>query len=115
RRVSALATPSSCPLPPPPTSTLFPYHDALPIYARPHRRKRDRWPLPQVAHPYPGEDDAHPGDHAGDGGRVQPLDEGGVQAEQPRSEEHTSELQSREKLGCRLLLEKKNTPSKTRW
>src|SRR5690606_39985645 len=26
-----------------------------------------------------------------------------------RSEEHTSELQSREKLGCRLLLEKKNT------
>src|SRR5690606_40098782 len=28
--------------------------------------------------------------------------------EGPRSEEHTSELQSREKLGCRLLLEKKN-------
>src|SRR5690606_12386048 len=27
---------------------------------------------------------------------------------QPRSEEHTSELQSREKLVCRLLLEKKN-------
>src|SRR5690606_39560605 len=26
-----------------------------------------------------------------------------------RSEEHTSELQSREKLVCRLLLEKKNT------
>src|SRR5690606_40169550 len=31
---------------------------------------------------------------------VQPID---------RSEEHTSELQSREKLVCRLLLEKKNT------
>src|SRR5207302_9143583 len=29
-------------------------------------------------------------------------------AMQPRSEEHTSELQSREKLVCRLLLEKKN-------
>src|SRR5690606_41758222 len=28
---------------------------------------------------------------------------------QPRSEEHTSELQSRENLVCRLLLEKKNT------
>src|SRR5690606_39673768 len=28
----------------------------------------------------------------------------------PRSEEHTSELQSRENLVCRLLLEKKNTP-----
>src|SRR5690606_39941826 len=27
---------------------------------------------------------------------------------QPRSEEHTSELQSREDLVCRLLLEKKN-------
>src|SRR5690606_39447816 len=29
-------------------------------------------------------------------------------AEPPRSEEHTSELQSRENLVCRLLLEKKN-------
>src|SRR5690606_40744229 len=29
-----------------------------------------------------------------------------------RSEEHTSELQSRENLVCRLLLEKKNTPLK---
>src|SRR5690349_24239682 len=28
---------------------------------------------------------------------------------QPRSEEHTSELQSRRDLVCRLLLEKKNT------
>src|SRR3989449_8265192 len=30
-----------------------------------------------------------------------------------RSEEHTSELQSRLHLVCRLLLEKKNTPSHT--
>src|SRR5690606_39817042 len=30
----------------------------------------------------------------------------------PRSEEHTSELQSREKLVCRLLLEKKKKPAK---
>src|SRR3712207_8734318 len=29
----------------------------------------------------------------------------------PRSEEHTSELQSRQYLVCRLLLEKKNTDS----
>src|SRR5690606_40407720 len=29
----------------------------------------------------------------------------------PRSEEHTSELQSRENLVCRLLLEKKNNKS----
>src|SRR5690606_39850123 len=34
--------------------------------------------------------------------RLQPA------AFQPRSEEHTSELQSRENLVCRLLLEKKN-------
>src|SRR3712207_7405664 len=30
-----------------------------------------------------------------------------------RSEEHTSELQSRQYLVCRLLLEKKNTPHAT--
>src|SRR5207302_2111098 len=35
------------------------------------------------------------------------VDGGGAEA-QMRSEEHTSELQSREKLVCRLLLEKKN-------
>src|SRR3712207_8642649 len=32
---------------------------------------------------------------------------------QVRSEEHTSELQSRQYLVCRLLLEKKNTPQFT--
>src|SRR5690606_39504085 len=32
----------------------------------------------------------------------------------PRSEEHTSELQSRENLVCRLLLEKKKPTSRTR-
>src|SRR3712207_8595075 len=31
----------------------------------------------------------------------------------PRSEEHTSELQSRQYLVCRLLLEKKTRPSKS--
>src|SRR3712207_7683632 len=40
--------------------------------------------------------------------RVQLADRGGV--EHPvRSEEHTSELQSRQYLVCRLLLEKKKT------
>src|SRR5207302_6364077 len=33
---------------------------------------------------------------------------GGRRERPPRSEEHTSELQSRENLVCRLLLEKKN-------
>src|SRR5690349_22467470 len=37
-----------------------------------------------------------------DPGALQPLGQGG-----PRSEEHTSELQSRRDLVCRLLLEKK--------
>src|SRR4051812_49604930 len=32
----------------------------------------------------------------------------------PRSEEHTSELQSHVNLVCRLLLEKKKTPTSTR-
>src|SRR3712207_7422863 len=32
------------------------------------------------------------------------------QRQRVRSEEHTSELQSRQYLVCRLLLEKKNTP-----
>src|SRR3712207_7274212 len=36
------------------------------------------------------------------------LDDGGVLARGRRSEEHTSELQSRQYLVCRLLLEKKN-------
>src|SRR3712207_7588711 len=34
-----------------------------------------------------------------------------VRATEYRSEEHTSELQSRQYLVCRLLLEKKNIPS----
>src|SRR3712207_7726122 len=47
------------------------------------------------------------------------LGSGGNRPPQPiaqhgRSEEHTSELQSRQYLVCRLLLEKKNTPQKNR-
>src|SRR5207302_8511098 len=38
---------------------------------------------------------------------------GGVAAVLARSEEHTSELQSRENLVCRLLLEKKNEQDET--
>src|SRR3712207_9426032 len=42
-------------------------------------------------------------------GRVPPGDatSGGFEDEEDRSEEHTSELQSRQYLVCRLLLEKK--------
>src|SRR5690606_41864518 len=38
-----------------------------------------------------------------------PLEADEVTGRDDRSEEHTSELQSRENLVCRLLLEKKNT------
>src|SRR5690625_5918199 len=37
------------------------------------------------------------------------VEEAGYSAAKTRSEEHTSELQSRGHLVCRLLLEKKNT------
>src|SRR5436309_9950882 len=71
-------------------------HDALPIFsgsgtyqARSVRRstKRSCSPIPQFAR-------------------------GWIAQWQPRSEEHTSELQSRENLVCRLLLEKKKNPEK---
>src|SRR5690349_23347769 len=93
----------------PPRSTLFPYTDALPISgsasarssktmlslddgSREHRQKflhsRD-----QQTHP--GVEDRSA---SFDACRNRPS----------RSEEHTSELQSRRDLVCRLLLEKKN-------
>src|SRR5436309_7900114 len=62
----------------PPRSTLFPYTTLLPIWDQDLET-----PLRQV-------------------GTLKNGLEG-----QPRSEEHTSELQSRENLVCRLLLEKK--------
>src|SRR2546421_8987605 len=46
-----------------------------------------------------------------EGGHVLPLAAIGLEVEHDhRSEEHTSELQSRSDLVCRLLLEKKKTP-----
>src|SRR5947209_10904360 len=42
------------------------------------------------------------------GGTLPPIASNGIRA---RSEEHTSELQSRQYLVCRLLLEKKNRSS----
>src|SRR3712207_8963310 len=89
----------------PPRSTLFSLHDALPICR------------------------GRPAARAPRAGRARPLDEGGAaplalgrNGVEPRrlppeerlraqalgrSEEHTSELQSRQYLVCRLLLEKK--------
>src|SRR3712207_7220021 len=75
-------------------------HDALPIFRRLGHRFRlvrlRRRPQPQ------------PNQAAADAGAAaeleQPPETGG---ERGRSEEHTSELQSRQYLVCRLLLEKK--------
>src|SRR3712207_7374984 len=81
----------------PPRSTLFPYttlfrsHPGLPQRGR----GRDRGPRDPDADPRHGRSPVHGLLHA-------------PRAPAARSEEHTSELQSRQYLVCRLLLEKKN-------
>src|SRR3712207_7246877 len=74
-------------------------HDALPIWGGRLLRRR----LPVPAHPvHPGALDARrPGQPRGRDRQGSPGHRG------HRSEEHTSELQSRQYLVCRLLLEKK--------
>src|SRR5690606_42019182 len=90
-------------IPRPPRSPLFPYTTLF----------RSRWPgAPPAGGPAAGRaagvalHQQHPGgDGADAGGDLdgRPLPHRAV----TRSEEHTSELQSRENLVCRLLLEKK--------
>src|SRR3712207_7893609 len=79
----------------PPRSTLFPYTT---LFRSCNRRRR-------------GVDKAHSRpigvEHMGLERRLRKLEETRLPA--PRSEEHTSELQSRQYLVCRLLLEKKKT------
>src|SRR3712207_7421609 len=95
----------------PPRSTLFPYTTLF------RSRPRDRG-----SHPNHGRDQRQVQDRFAVSGlatlrgdRPSRLDIGirhGLNEEdasRPRSEEHTSELQSRQYLVCRLLLEKKNT------
>src|SRR5690606_42006976 len=87
-----------------PYTTLFRSRAVRPAAAGdPDRRGPDARP-PELAGGRPG---AAPGRSDGTAGRARgrrPQRGGGVPA---RSEEHTSELQSRENLVCRLLLEKK--------
>src|SRR3712207_8254333 len=84
----------------PPRSTLFPYTTlfrSLPLDGRARRHGRQpRRPAAGAQAP------PAPPAHAAPGRR---LDAAGPH----RSEEHTSELQSRQYLVCRLLLEKKKT------
>src|SRR3712207_8830068 len=93
----------------PPRSTLFPYTTLF--------RSRVADPARQ-AHAVPGrgaaDDEAGRGDGPGDrlragaAARLLPVERRRrAPLPLPRSEEHTSELQSRQYLVCRLLLEKK--------
>src|SRR3712207_7967896 len=84
----------------PPRSTLFPYTT---LFRSQLALRRGAAPLPRHRGPARG---AHPA--AVRRGHVQPghRDRAAVRGH-PRSEEHTSELQSRQYLVCRLLLEKK--------
>src|SRR3712207_8141266 len=83
----------------PPRSTLFPYTTLFRSHRGRRRRRRrargDGGGLP-AALPEPGAAALHRPPH----GRAD-------QVRRQRSEEHTSELQSRQYLVCRLLLEKK--------
>src|SRR3712207_8424421 len=78
----------------PPRSTLFPYTTLF--------RSRDRAPHRRLNAPpaRPGRARGRGGPYRTDSSRPAPL-------RALRSEEHTSELQSRQYLVCRLLLEKK--------
>src|SRR3712207_8574684 len=98
---------------PPPRSPPFPNTTLF----RPHVRRVDRQQVHPTAQPvgqrrvevalvHPAADRREVAPGAADGDRV---DVGRVQL---RSEEHTSELQSRQYLVCRLLLEKKKTIQK---
>src|SRR3712207_7185523 len=80
----------------PPRSTLFPYTTLFrsASWSVEHVRCAALSPLPTVSMAPP---------------RRNPTRRSGEQPS-PRSEEHTSELQSRQYLVCRLLLEKKNIP-----
>src|SRR3712207_7747270 len=81
----------------PPRSTLFPYTTLF----------RSLYGLDA------GESTAVRAAHVGheDPGADEDKDEGRQRGQDARSEEHTSELQSRQYLVCRLLLEKKNRGS----
>src|SRR3712207_8225716 len=93
----------------PPRSTLFPYTT---LFRSEARAEDDDAALLEVAHR--AARDVGLGDLAhGDGGLHARVDalllQEVLQRQAVRSEEHTSELQSRQYLVCRLLLEKKKT------
>src|SRR3712207_8379376 len=90
----------------PPRSTLFPYTTLFRSPADQEQVAADRGTGPHLAvreGSHEGVRDPLDALRAGHDGAGQDADAGGL----ARSEEHTSELQSRQYLVCRLLLEKK--------
>src|SRR2546421_4110600 len=90
----------------PPRSTLFPYttlfRSPCPASAPPGQGTATRWVRLELFPSEPHKGGRRAGPLARPQGRVDYAD-----APRRRSEEHTSELQSRSDLVCRLLLEKK--------
>src|SRR2546427_4526159 len=96
----------------PPRSTLFPYTTLFRSLQGPGRDE----PGAAVGDDHQsGNTTAHAGEDRGRGGRRRYLHDphGGPGRAAPRSEEHTSELQSQSNLVCRLLLEKKKKKKKS--
>src|SRR5690349_23356582 len=92
----------------PPTSALFPYTTLFRSAVGRRGRRRPRRALP----PLPPRVRLPLQDHAA----LSPPPRGARAAHRvPRSEEHTSELQSRRDLVCRLLLEKKKSVPRRFW
>src|SRR3712207_7458218 len=79
-------------------------HDALPICRRRALRRHSAAPLRTGDHGIARRERPAPQEHDADEERHE--DEQRNDQRQQRSEEHTSELQSRQYLVCRLLLEK---------
>src|SRR3712207_7845314 len=92
----------------PPRSTLFPYTTLFRSVGHVDRPDAGVARRPRRAAVL-GAVDAAGGHRHGDAAGIGGVREDGVDRLAARSEEHTSELQSRQYLVCRLLLEKKKT------
>src|SRR3712207_6864542 len=94
----------------PPRSTLFPYTTLFRSFVTPCTSMAIGLGLPAAVEEGHGKDDGNRQQGKHDGCRVG-ADEVELREALLRSEEHTSELQSRQYLVCRLLLEKKKKNS----
>src|SRR3712207_7870009 len=89
----------------PPRSTLFPYTTLFRSRTRAYSQSSTPVSLPRIS----GQGRWRSPHGCSDNGAISVI----IRVFLKRSEEHTSELQSRQYLVCRLLLEKKNTS--THW